>query len=69
MLDGVYSTLFRDTTKPGVYTFEVIVQSDGQSVRYAEEAGELQYPDEIFTYDPIPLFQRQFRLTVIVEGH
>ena len=50
--DGLYSALFDETHgKPGTYTFEVQVESDGVSVAYPEN-GERLLPGESFVLDP-----------------
>lgn len=64
-LDGLYSTVFRNTKRPGMYRFEVDVESDGSSVAYAE-AGERLRTGEAFVHDPIPPFHRRFVLTLAV---
>jgi hypothetical protein len=63
--DGLYSTLFTATNKPGVYAFKVIVESDGRSVAYAER-GERLLEDERYDHGPIPAFRREFTLSLNV---
>lgn len=63
--DGVYSTLIGTTHTPGIYTVDVVVESDGRSVAYAT-AGERPVQGEKYSYDPIPAFRRQFTCTVRV---
>ena len=62
--DGLYSTIFRNTKRPGIYRFEVEVESDG-SATYAV-TGERLGEDEEYVHDPIPAFQRRFVLSVAV---
>ena len=64
-MDGLYSTIFRKTKRPGMYRFEVDVESDGSSVAYAD-AGEKLRAGEAYIHDPIPPFRRRFTLTLAV---
>lgn len=59
--DGLYSTIFRETAKPGAYTIKVLVESDGESVSYARIG---QPTDEDDERPRIPPFRRQFTRTV-----
>jgi hypothetical protein len=63
--DGIYSTLFRAPRTQGMYTFEVIAESDGETVAYTE-VGERLLKGDKYKYDPIPPFRRRFMLTVAV---
>jgi calcium-activated chloride channel regulator 4 len=64
--DGLYSALFDETHgKPGTYTFEVQVESDGISVDYPEN-GERLLPEESFVLDPIPQFRRVFTMALVI---
>lgn len=63
--DGLYSTYFQETGRSGIYTFEVIAESDGESASYARH-GMRTDRNEDHESDPIPRFRRQFRLAVAV---
>ena len=64
--DGLYSTVFHDTRRRGIYTFEVVAESDGDSAMYAQGdvlTGEAEPQDG---QQPVPRFWRQFRLALAV---
>ena len=63
--DGLYSTVFAETKRPGMYRFEVDVESDGSSVAY-RGAHERPVEGQEFEYPPIPPFRRRFELTIAV---
>jgi len=61
--DGLYSTIFHDTRRRGIYTFEVLAESDGDSAVHAR-GDELTGKDG--PQQAVPPFRRQFRLALAV---
>jgi hypothetical protein len=63
--DGLYSALFRETGRPGIYTVEVSVESDGKSAAYPK-THEWFDKDVAPEVSDIPPFRRRFKLAVAV---
>jgi uncharacterized protein YegL len=59
--DGLYSAIFPKIRKAGMYTIQVLVESDGESVSYGRIGEPPEDEDE---RPPIPPFRRQFTRTV-----
>lgn len=63
--NGLYSSSLQSTFAPGMYTIQVVAESDGSTTTYAK-------PDvppgkeKSYDYDPIPAFRREYTMTISV---
>ncbi len=63
--NGLYSSSLPSTFAPGMYTIQVVAESDGSATTYAK-SDVPPGKEKSYDYDPIPAFRREYTMTVSV---